>query len=42
MNRKKLTMIIARVLDEKHKREKNEKLHPTPSGSARKRPRHDK
>jgi len=32
-------MIKARVLDEKLKREKTEKMHPA-TGSARKRPRH--
>ncbi|RYP54602.1 hypothetical protein DL768_000662 [Monosporascus sp. mg162] len=31
--------VLTRVLDEKLKRERNEKMHPTP-GSARKRPRH--
>ncbi|KAK4123015.1 hypothetical protein N657DRAFT_634236 [Parathielavia appendiculata] len=32
--------VLTRVLDEKLKRERNEKLHPGAPGSARKRPRH--
>ncbi|KAL2257602.1 hypothetical protein VTK26DRAFT_9415 [Humicola hyalothermophila] len=32
--------VLTRVLDEKLKRERNEKMHPSAPGSARKRPRH--
>lgn len=32
--------VLTRVLDDKLKRERNDKMHPATSGSGRKRPRH--